>query len=138
LDYTGFPRAYLLDLHDVARHRCHLMFNWGHVISQVRSIAYSLLVNCALRDSARRRVFFLRKAVARRGHLQLTANFDREIETESGCRFFVCRSRGNDVNIGYTIDSRAPFGRTLRHVTETPGKVTTALLFQYITELGWP
>src|SRR4026207_27358 len=73
-DHTGFPRAYLLDLHHIARHRCRLNFNWRRIISQVRSIAHSLLVNGASRDSARRMLCLLRKAVARRGHLQLTAN----------------------------------------------------------------
>jgi len=44
------------------------------VISQVRSIAHSLLVNGALRDSARSRLRRLRKAAARTGQLRLTAN----------------------------------------------------------------
>src|SRR5438034_6163679 len=67
LDHTGFPRAHLLDLHHVARHRCPLEFNCRRVICQVRSIADSLLVNGAFRDSARHRIRRLRKAAARRG-----------------------------------------------------------------------
>jgi hypothetical protein len=53
----------------------------------------------------------------------MTANFDGEIETESGrnrCSsrlvkancFFVCRSRRNDFNIRHTIDSHAPLGHS--------------------------
>ena len=85
---------YFLDLaftEDIARHRCRLKFNWRRIISQVRSIAHSLLVNGALRDSGRRMLCLLRKAVARRGHLQLTANslkrwcyFARRVYEEGG------------------------------------------------------
>jgi hypothetical protein len=74
LDHTRFPRTYPLDLHHIPRHRCRLKFNCRPVISQVRSIVHSLLVNGALRDSARSRLRRLRKAAARTGQLRLTAN----------------------------------------------------------------
>jgi len=44
------------------------------VISQVRSVVHSLLVNGARCDSVRRRLCRLREAAARTGHLRLTAN----------------------------------------------------------------
>jgi hypothetical protein len=66
LDHTRFQGAYLLGLHHVARDRCRLKFDRHRIISQVWSIAHSLLVNGAFRDSARRRLCLLRKAVARR------------------------------------------------------------------------
>ena len=84
MDHTGFPVTYFLDLHHVACHPRRLKFNWRRIISQVRSPAHSFLVNGAFRDSARRRPRRLRKAVARRGHFPLTANFDRELGERGG------------------------------------------------------
>ncbi len=57
----------------------NLVFNWRPVTSQLRSIAYPLLVNAALCGSAHRRLGFLRKAAARTGHIESTANVDGEI-----------------------------------------------------------
>src|SRR6266511_5608015 len=92
LDHARFPGAYLLDLHHVARHPHHPKFNWRRVISQVRSIAHSPLVNGAFCDSARRRLFLLRKGVARTGHLQSAANFNGETEVV----LFARRSRSEE------------------------------------------
>lgn len=82
LDRAGFQGAYLLDLHNVARHPHRFKFNWRRLISEVKSAAHSFLVNGAFRHSARRRLFLLRKAAARTGHLQSTANVDGEIAEE--------------------------------------------------------
>ena len=76
LDHPGFPGAYLLDLHHVARHRRHLEFNCRPVISQVRSLAHSLLVDGVFRDSARHRRRRLRKGPARSGYFHLTPKFN--------------------------------------------------------------
>jgi hypothetical protein len=84
LDHAGFHGAYLLDLHDVARHRHRFKFNWRRVISEVSSVAHSFLVNGAFCDSARYRFHRIRKVAARTGYQQLTANFSPEIAEEAG------------------------------------------------------
>jgi hypothetical protein len=61
LDRAGFQGAYLLDLHNVARHPHRFKFNWRRFISEVRRAAHSFLVNGAFRHSARRRLFFYGK-----------------------------------------------------------------------------
>jgi len=63
LDHPGFPGAYLLDLHHIARHPRHLKFNCRPVISPVRSVAHSLWLNGAFPDPARRRLRRLRKVL---------------------------------------------------------------------------
>ena len=65
LDHPGFPGAYLLDLHHIARHPRHLKFNCRPVISPARSVAHSLWLNGAFPDPARRRLRRLRKSPAR-------------------------------------------------------------------------
>jgi hypothetical protein len=82
LDHAGFPRAYLLELHGIARYPCRLKFNRRPVISQVRSIAHSPWLNGAFLNPVRRRLVPLRKAVARTGDLQLTVPLDRELAEE--------------------------------------------------------
>ena len=74
LDHTRFPGAYLLDLHHVASHPHHLKFNWRPVVSQLRSIAYSPLLNGAFRDSSHRGLPLLRKAAPRAD--RLSRHFD--------------------------------------------------------------
>jgi hypothetical protein len=64
LDYTGFPRAYLLDLHRGSRRPCRFKFNCGPVISQVRSVAHSLCLNDGFPDPARHGLRRLRKTVS--------------------------------------------------------------------------
>ena len=57
-------------VHHVASHPRHLKFNCRPVVSQLRSIAYSRLLNGAFRDSSRRRLLLLRKATPRAGCLR--------------------------------------------------------------------
>jgi hypothetical protein len=115
LDHAGFQGAYLLDLHHVARHPRRPKFNWHRVISQVRSIAHSLLVNGAFYDSARHRFLRVRNAVARTGHLQLTTNFSPEVADEvmlcSRCYLRGRRRRESNPRVAVSRGLRRSNGR---------------------------
>jgi hypothetical protein len=87
LDHARFPGAYLLDLHHVARRPRRPKFNWRGVISQVRSIAHSLLLDAAFSDSARHGLLRVRKAVARTLYSIL-----RKLEGE-GPKYFARKAR---------------------------------------------
>ena len=78
MDHTGFPRAYLLDLHHIVGHPRRRKFNCRLRISQGGGVAYSPWLDGAFFDPARRGTHRLRKIFALSDYLQSTTNLDGE------------------------------------------------------------
>ena len=78
MDHTGFPRAYLLDLHHIAGHPRRRKFNCRPGISQGGGVTYSPWLDGAFPDPARCGIHRLRKILALSDYLQSATNLDGE------------------------------------------------------------